>query len=89
MLRECSSPTTFHMSPVRCHMSHVMCNMSHFFYKGCEAYQWGVCYQRGPPRLVFFPTSAKAALNQNSLKKENYIYFGEKNIFPSLHYKTI
>ena len=33
-----------------------MCHVSHFFFfflQFGEAYRWGVCYQRGLPRLVF------------------------------------
>ena len=64
-MRECSPPTTCHMSCVTCHVSHVTCHMSHimchmsyfffifFFGQSGEAYQWRVCYQRGLPRLVF------------------------------------
>ena len=64
ILRECSLPTTCHMSHVACHMSHVMCHvscvmchMSPFFFlffgQSGKAYWSRVCYQRGLPRLVF------------------------------------
>ena len=33
----------------RCFVS----RMRDFFLQSGEAYQWRVCYQRGPPRLVF------------------------------------
>ena len=64
-MRECSHPTTCHMSHVtyyvshvRCHVSCVTCHMQFFFLcfvfgQSCEAYWWRVCYQRGLPRLVY------------------------------------
>ena len=56
MLRECSPPTTCHMSSVTFHMSHVTCHVLHVTFKekiqSGEAYRWRVCYQRGLPRLV-------------------------------------
>ena len=63
ILRDCSPPTTCHMSRVMCPVSHVMCHVLHvlchvsfflffFFRQSGEAYQWRVCYQRGLPRLV-------------------------------------
>ena len=64
-LRECSPPTTCHMSYVMCHVSHIMCHISRvkyhvsnvtffslFFGQSVEVYWWRVCYQRGLPRLV-------------------------------------
>ena len=53
------SRVTCHMSNVTCHMSHVPCHMSHVKKKPEKkiiqfvgASLWGVCYQRGLPRLV-------------------------------------
>ena len=62
-MRECSSPTTCHMSHVTCHASRVKCqvscvtcHMSHFsssfFGQKGEAYRWRVSNQWGLPRLV-------------------------------------
>ena len=66
ILRECSPPSTCHMSGVRCHVSYVRCHVSGvtcqvscvtFFYffvwQSGEASRWRVCYQRGLPRLVY------------------------------------
>ena len=59
--RECSPPTTCHISHVTCHVSYVTCHMSHvkcnyyyffFFWQNGEAYRWRVSYQRGLPPLV-------------------------------------
>ena len=57
-MRECSPPTTCHMSHIECHVSHVMCHVSHvtchfFFWQIAETCRWRVCYQQGLPRLVF------------------------------------
>ena len=55
------SCVTCHVSHVTCHMSCVTCHMSQFliffFFFGQigEAYRWRVRYQRGLPRLVFWP----------------------------------
>ena len=56
LLRECSPPTTWHMSSVMCRMSFVTCNffLFLFYWQSGEAYWWRVCYQRGLHRLVFF-----------------------------------
>ena len=45
-MRECSPPTS-------CHMSFVACIFFLFFLQSGEAYWWRVCYQRGLPHLVF------------------------------------
>ena len=62
--RECSPPTTCHMSHVMCvscvtcHVSRVTCHVScvtcifFLFRQIFEAYRWRVCYQQGLPRLV-------------------------------------
>ena len=53
ILRDCSPPTTCHMSCM-CQMSHVMGHMSHFifFLQSDGASCQRVCYQQGLPRLV-------------------------------------
>ena len=48
ILRECSTPTMWHMSCVTCYVSRVTC----FFGQSGGASRWSVCYQRGLPRLV-------------------------------------
>ena len=62
ILRECSPPTTCHMSHVACHVSRVMCHMScvachmsyvTFFLQCGEAYWWRVCHQWGLPLSSF------------------------------------
>ena len=55
ILKECSLPTTCHMSYVTSHVSHVTCHMSFFIYfllQSGEASRCRVCYQQGRPCLV-------------------------------------
>ena len=58
-MRECSPPTTCHMTCVTCHMS---CFLLLFFLQSGEAYRWRVCYQRGLPRLVLALVSGNGSL---------------------------
>ena len=62
------------MSHVTCHVSHVMCHMSHFFLQRGAAYEWRVCYQWVPTRLVFscFPHS----------KCLYYLFYQNYQLFP-------
>ena len=72
-MRECSPPTTCHMSYVVCHVSRVTCHVSRvtchmpFFFlffsgQSGEAYWWRVCYQRGLRRLVYADTDIFSAI---------------------------
>ena len=56
ILRECSPPTTCHISGVTCHVAGVMCQKICFLFFGQsgDASCWRVCYPPGLPHNIYF-----------------------------------